>query len=255
VRATGAVILTIIMFLGGCASRRDLTREGALPLEDILLRVEGRNQAIATIRGYGTITVESPEASGKGAFHVDLKKPDSVLVDFRGPFGIHVGTLLLSRKEFVFYNRMENKVIAGTPDGRTLKSFFRLSLAFEEVLRAFTGEFPMDARHDSLSHFSVEPDAYVLRAQHGEETREYRIDGETFIVQSYRVSGPQGNAILTATASRFTESGGIAVPKFLRIVFPAEHRSVTIAYDDISVNVPVECSFTVPSQAERTGGQ
>lgn len=250
-RAPAAAFLAMLLLAGGCAPRRDLTKEEAPSVENLLLRIEERNQAITTLKGYGTITVESTEASNKGAFHVDLKKPDSVLVDFRGPFGIRVGTLLLSRKEFVFYNKMENKVIAGSPDGRTLKSIFRLSLAFDEVLRAFTGEFPMDVRHDSLQRLSVEPDAYVIQARHGEETREYRIDGDTYIVESYRVSDGQGNALLTAAASRFTESNSIPVPKFLRIIFPAEHRSVTVAYDDIEVNVPVDCSFTPPSQAER----
>jgi outer membrane lipoprotein-sorting protein len=239
----------------GCASRRDLTKEGALTLEDVLSRISARNDAITTLAGYGTITVESPEASNKGAFHVGLKKPDSVLVDLRGPFGIHVGTLLLSRKEFVFYNRMENKVIEGSPDGRTLKSVFRLRLGFDEVLRAFTGEFPMDPVRDSLLGFSVEPDAYVVRSRHAGEDREYRIDGETFIVSSYRVSDGTGNVLLTASTGRFAESSGIAVPKFLRIIFPAEHRSITIAYDDIEVNTTVECSFTPPSEAERIQGQ
>jgi len=251
VRIPAAAFLAVVLLASSCAPRRDLTKEGALSLEDLLIRIEERNQAITTLKGYGIITVESVEASNRGAFHVDLKKPDSVLVDFRGPFGIHVGTLLLSRKEFIFYNKMENKIIAGSPDGRTLKSIFRLSLAFDELLRAFTGEFPMNVRHDSLQQFSVEPGAYIIRARHGEETREYRIDGETYIVESYRVSDRQGNVLLTASASRFTESDRITVPKFLRIIFPAEHRSVTVAYDDIEVNVPVDCSFTPPSQAER----
>ena len=157
---------------------------------------------------------------------------------------------MLSREQFLFYNWMENTVLVGKPDGKTLGSLFRLKMHFDEVLNAFTGEFSSIVRNDSMEHFSVENDLYVIKYRTREGMKEYRIDGDTFVVISFRVLDAEGKALLTALASRLEDEGNIAVPKLLRVIFPQERRSITIAYDDLQINEPVQCSFTIPKQAE-----
>jgi hypothetical protein len=205
---------------------------------------------VRTLRGNGTITVEAPEGSNSSYFDASLKKPDSLLVEFKGPFGIHVATLQLCRNKFVFLNRMENTAIIGKPDGRTLQSMFRLKMAFDEILNVFSGEFPAAAPGDSLARFSVEDDRYVLRYAEGAGEKEYRIDGDDFVVTSYRVADSSGDPAVTATASRIDDSPPVAVPKLLRVIFPHEKRSITIVYSGVEVNTPVECSLTIPDRAE-----
>jgi hypothetical protein len=235
--------------LAGCISTDKIVLKRDLSIEEVLQRVRERNQIIKTLKGDGTITVESPEESNSGSFDVMLKKPDSLRVEFSGPFGIHVGTLMLSRDKFLFYNSMENKVITGTPDGNTLQSMFRLKMNFEEVVRAFTGEFPMEVSNDSLIRFVVKDDQYVMTFHKDRSTVECYIDGDTFVVTAYRVLDIEGTAILTALASRFESTGDITMPTLLRVIFPKERRSVTIAYSDVQINEPVECSFIPPPQA------
>ena len=40
------------------------------------------------------------------------------------------------------------------------------------------------------------------------------------------------------------------MPAFLRVIFPRERRAVTIAYDEVRLNEPVNCSFLLPKQVE-----
>lgn len=214
-------------------------------------RVRDRAGFVKTLGGSGTITVETREASTSGSFDVVLKKPDSLRVEFRGPFGIHVGTLTVSRDEFVFFNRRENTAVIGKPDGSTLQSMFRLKIRFEELLNAFAGGFPDADDHDSLAGFSVDQDLYVLLFRNADGTKEYRIDGDDFLVMGYRMLDAQGTATLIGFISRTTETDNVTMPSLLRIVFPDEHRSVTIAYDDIWINKPVDCSFVLPKNVER----
>jgi outer membrane lipoprotein-sorting protein len=234
----------------GCSPSKGVVHEGALPLEEILRRVRERNQHIKTLKGDGSITVESPEESNSGSFDVDLKKPDSLRVEFSGPFGIHVGTLTLSPQQFVFYDWRENTATIGKPDGKTLRSVFRISLRFDEILRAFTGEFLADDAPDSLRHFSVMDDLYVIRYQTGEGEKEFRIDPETFVVSGYRLLDDKGIPKLIATASKFDEEQGVITPRLLRVIVPGERRSVTIVYSNIKLNEPVQCSFALPRRAE-----
>ncbi len=235
---------------GGCVAPRAVVRERTLAAEEVVRNVSDRNESIRTMRGSGTITVESPDASHSGSFDVEMRKPDSVRVEIRGPFGIHAGTLMLSRDRFLFYNWMENTAVVGKPDGRTMSSVLQLRLGFDEVVHAFSGEFPAPRREDSLEQFSVDNGFYVFRYAGREGRTEYRVDGDAFVVASYRTFDTAGIPRLTMIATRIEEEGGIAMPMLLRVIMPAERRSVTVSYDDVNFNEPVACSFKPPKDAE-----
>lgn len=242
----------MLIAVEGCAPAKKLVRhERTLSADKVLMLVRERNEKVTTLKGDGSITIESPEGSNNGSFDAMLKKPDSLCVELNGPFGIHVGSLFLSREQFIFYNRFENTAVVGKPDGKTLRSMFKLKMQFDEVIDAFTGEFPTVSKSDSLERFSVNDEGfYVLIYHTADGKKEYRIDGDAFIVTSYRVFDREGKAVVNASAGNVDEGDAIPVPRFLRIIFPREHRSVTIAYDDVAVNEAVECSFSIPKQAE-----
>jgi outer membrane lipoprotein-sorting protein len=245
------IILALLLAdIFGCGPSNKIIREGPLPVGEVLRRVRERNEKVRSLKGNGTITIESPEGSNSGFFNARLKKPDSLLVEFKGPFGIHVGTLMLSRGQFVFFNKMENRAVVGTPDGRTLQSMFALRMNFDEVLNAFTGEFPEAGSGDSLAAFSSDNGRYALRYTSGEGAKEYAIDGEAFVVRGYTVADTSGAPTLTAVADRVDDSPPAPVPKFLRVIFPRERRSITIAYSGIELNEPVDCSLTLPDHVE-----
>ncbi len=247
----GAVaVLMVFAGVESCAPTRPLMKERTLPADEVVRRVQERNESIRTLDGSGSITVETPEQSNSGSFSMVLKKPDSLRVELNGPFGFRVGTLMLSREQFVYYNRMENSAVVGKPDGSTLNSLFRLRMKFDEVLHAFTGEFPSPAGGDTLERFFVENGMYVLRYQGSGGVKEYRVDGDAFVVTSYRMLDTAGKTAVTMAASDVDEVDHIAMPKLLRVVFPREKRSVTIAYDDLQFNEPVVCRFDIPRQAD-----
>jgi outer membrane lipoprotein-sorting protein len=236
--------------IGSCSSPKEITRERTLSSEQVMAMVSQRNNGIHTLTGNGSITIESPERSFSGGFDLNLRKPDSVRVDFNGPFGIDVGTLMVSREQFVFYNSIDNKAVVGTPDGKTLNAMFNLTMNFDEILKAFTGESISDVT-DSLTRFSVEQGEYVLRYQSENSRKEYRINGDTFVLTSLRLfDGEAEIPRMTALASEIDVADSVAMPMMLRVIFPSERRSITIAYDDIHFNGDVNCSFSLPQQAD-----
>ena len=251
-RSILSTLVTVLVALHGCApTKKIVKRERTLSANEALTLVRERNEKVKTLRGDGSITIESPEGSNNGSFDAMVKKPDSLCVELSGPLGIHVGSLFLSREQFIFYNRFENTAVVGKPDGKTLRSMFRLKMQFDEVIDAFTGEFPTVSKSDSLEGFSVNEEGfYVLMYRTAEGKKEYRIDGDAFIVAGYRVFDERGSVTINASAGNVDENDSLPIPRFLRIIFPHEHRSITIAYDDVAVNDPVECTFTIPKQAE-----
>ena len=246
-----ALIITSLIVQSCSSSKNVIGHERLHTPQEVLARVNQRNAAVKTLQGDGFITIESPEGSYNGSFDAMIMKPDSLCVELNGPLGIHFGSLFLSREHFIFYNRLENTAIVGTPDGTTLHSLFRLKMQFDEVINSFTGEFPAISSSDSAERFSTSTDGqYIITYKTPEGKKEYRIDEEQFVVVWYRVFDNEGNALIKASAGEIEESGGIPVPRFLRVIFPKENRSMTIAYDNVSVNVPATCNFILPKQVE-----
>jgi outer membrane lipoprotein-sorting protein len=245
-----AVALGVALLVNGCATTKKAVFDPALTAADVLRHIHEREERVRTVLGEGRITIESPEASGSGSFTANVRKPDSAKVEITGPLGIRIGTLALSRTEVVYYDWRANTVTIGPPNEKTLQSMLNVNLRFEEVLHAFTGEFLAFAEGDSLSTFSVAEKSYVLKFQNGEAVREYYVDGESFIITSYRLLDANGSAMLVAQASRPDEVAGIEVPTLLRIIMPRERRSLTVAYNNLELNGAVRCSFTIPRAAE-----
>ena len=245
----GGVVCLLVL---SCAPTRKIGRDKTLSISEVLKLVRERNDIIQTLKGDGSITVEAPEESKSGSFDIDLKKPDSLKLRFSGPFGINVGTMVLSKDRFLFYNSRENRATVGKPEKQTLRSMFRLDMEFEEVMNAFTGEFPIVTETDSVHRFYVEDESYVIKYTSAQTIKEIRIDGDAFIVTSYRVFDGQGKVILTTYASRIDDVSRVMMPKLLRVVFPQDRRSVTIAYDDLDLNEQVDCSFILPKHADIT---
>jgi outer membrane lipoprotein-sorting protein len=243
-------VIIVTAGLAACAAPPRVARERNLRADEVFALVAERNRAISTLRGDGSITIESPERSNNGGFDLNLRKPDSVRVELSGPFGIKVGTLMLAREHFIFYNALDNKAFIGEPDGETLGAMFNLTMRFDEILKAFTGELGDAAATDSLERFAVEEGQYVAVYRGAGKRKEYRVDGDTFVVTSYRVTGADGAPEITALASDVDLAGGTAMPHLVRVIFPAERRSITITYDDIKVNEPVDCAYELPEQAQ-----
>ena len=245
----GAALIAGALVAPGCATSLRAKRELTLAPERVMEMVRQRIDAVGTLRGEGVVTIESPEESGSSSFTLNLKKPDSILVNLSGPFGIRFGTLQFTRAQFVFYNYQDNYAFVGKSDGSTLHSMFNLRMTFDQVMRAFTGEFfaPGAAAPDS---FSTDGESYVFSYRNGAEREEYRIDGQDYFVRSYRVIDPEGRATLTATAAEPEEDDGLVTPRLLRVVFPRERRSISVAYSEVEVNREASCSFTVPKSAD-----
>ncbi len=220
-------------------------------MPDVLRRVEARNGRITTLRAGGSITLESPDNSSSGSFDLFLKKPDSLRMEFSGPFGIHVGTLFLSRDTFQFYNWHDKSFTSGRPDEETLFKVFRIRLGFDDILNALTGKFPLPAGDPaSPMAYSADNDEYLLRYSGTSSRTEYRIDGSRFVVTSYRRTDTAGVPLIVAHATDINDDGEIPMPRLLRIVFPGESRSMTVSYDECEFNRPVVCAFTRPGRPE-----
>lgn len=239
------VIVTVLLM--SCAPS-SVVKEENLTAEEVFKRVEERNEAVRTLRGRGTVSIESPERSISGAFTLSMKKPDSLLMDVRGPFGIHVGSLSLTRQSFQYYNSLENTLMQGTPDSSALLSILRVNLSVDKIFESFSGSYPVVK--GSLLRFSSTGDEYLAAFSQGGNILEYRIDAGTFIVTDYLVKDSDDKVLFKAESSMITTGSNVPTPSALSVAFPDEARKVTLHYREITLNEDVQCSFRAPKGAE-----
>jgi outer membrane lipoprotein-sorting protein len=255
VRVRFLVIAGCTFMFAACSPRQAdvvLTTAAVSP-SSLLQRIDARGERIQSLEGSGTVTFESPEAAGSVFFHISLKKPDSLLLRFDGPFGIDAGFFFLSRKLFVMYNRFENTVTDGSPDERSIRGVIPFAMSSDEILNAFAGSFTVPTKGTAPLRYTVEEDRYYLEYRSPDDFRHYWIDPENDLITKYSVSDTTGRVLVEAIGERTTEQDGITVPRLITVTFPADKRRVSIFYSQIVLN-PSALSFAyaVPSGARKT---
>ena len=219
----------------------------------LMTLAQERQDKLRTLVGKGILTFESPELSGTAAFELALKKPDSLLATFEGPFGIDLGTLFVSREKYLVYNSMQNRVVTGVPGTAAIRSIIPFDLTLDQVVGAFSGSFAFPSDAYSLQAYTVDDDMFQLSFSRGSETCRYWVDPQSVLVRKYEVCNAQGESILDATLSSFVEDGEASAPRRIRIKFPMQGKQVSVNYSSITPNDPnPSFTFSIPSNARTT---
>jgi hypothetical protein len=233
-------MLPIILGSPSCAPTRsgialDTTAINAF---DLLQKMRETSAKVGTLEGKGTITFESPELGGSAAFELSLKKPDSLLVLFEGPFGIDVGTLFLSRERYVVYSSLENVVITGVPRTSTIRSVIPFDLTYDQILNAFSGTFDIPDDVTSVRSFGIDDDQFLIRVDSGSKAWLYWIDSRHVQVTRFEVRDRSDHLLMQATTAAFAEESDAFAPKRIVIWFPQEQRQISVHYSTLTINPP-----------------
>ena len=97
----------------GCAPSVTNLEEESLPYDRLVKKLEGNRRKIKSFVGTGVLNVESAELTAKGNFEVNIKKPDSISISIYGPWGIDLAHAMVTKRDFVFYDVMNNVVYKG----------------------------------------------------------------------------------------------------------------------------------------------
>ncbi|MDI6802629.1 MAG: DUF4292 domain-containing protein [Bacteroidota bacterium] len=235
------VALLASLLLVGCSATQNIKREfnSAAEFQDYF---ENRISGIQTFIGSGSLTIETPEFSNSANFKLSIKKPDSLRIELAGPFGISVGTLMMSRQNFVFFNGIENRSVKGKTDSNLLRSIINMPITFDEILDIFTGSYFYSATDYANAEMNTNEDYYLIRNNHESTVKEIWIDRKKLNVTKLLNIGKDRTIDLEASAKSYENISGVEVPNWVRIIFPKQKRSLTIAYDNIKVNQPVKVS-------------
>ena len=248
---SGSIAAIVLAFsIMSCAptsesTKFDLGNATSGQVSSLMIAADARLQ---TLHGKGSLTFESSEMSGTANFDVSLRKPDSLLVELEGPFGIQVGTFLLSPSHFVLYNSLQNTVQSGTPSAGSLRSLIPIELTPAQIIAAFSGSFPIP----STSPESMTRDGDAFRQEYRTESgRAYVwIDSGTLLVRKFRFDDATGVALVEGETSGIIEHDGARIPRRIVLTIPNEERRIAIAFSTAELNDgKISFSYSVPSSA------
>ncbi len=251
-RFSFALVLFFLSFIG-CRTTSTLNLSNrSITSAEVQEIARTHHARIQSIQGKGRISVETQEMAQSGAFILTLRKPDSVLINLQGPFGIKVGSALVTRTGFSFYNSLENQLITGSTSIENLNRILHVQLDFDDLLNIFSGGGFLDDDLRSPDETRIEDDQFVFIYTSHNSSRRYWIEPTSLNIQRIQFLDRSGKVTLEQAFNDFENVDGLAMPYAICITQPKTQQMLTLKYSDIMVNVKqLQFTFTIPQNAER----
>lgn len=229
------------------------TRDDSTPLTaaSVIDLVEKRNAQVLGVQAQGSVSIETPELSNSGSIELKLLKPDSLLFEIFGPFGLRVAKGFVTADSFTFYNGLDNTVARGATNATALRSLLHVSLDFRTLLEILSGTLGFGHRNDgaTITGTKIENGFRIVSARAG-ETAEYDVDPAYEAVTRYSRKDASGRIIEEVTFKDFRKKQGLFFPTIVSIARPTEDENVRLVYDQLFVNeLPMDFSFSYPKSA------
>lgn len=204
------------------------------------------------MEGTGSISIQTPNMAQSGSFELLLQKPDSLLIRLEGPFGIDVGTALMSRQEFQFYDVLRNRLIIGATTPENLERVFRMAVTFDELLALVAGGTFLGTDNPGQADLQRADDAYLLTFGGRPVTRQYYVDPATLLITNILFLRSDGTVAAEQRFGDFRSVDGVVVPFEVKVIQRSERRMVSVRYSEVMINKPSsELRFSVPASTRK----
>ena len=247
------VLLNIFLIFPGCVPSKPTDDVEILPSERLINKLEVNRRRIRNFEGNGTINVKASGMNQSASFRVVLQKPDSIYLTILGPFGIELAQAVVTDKNFIFYDALQNTAYKGEVNSNILQEIFKINLSFNELMDAFIGSVNLTKNlYQTPKEYNIDYDKYVLTYIEPQTNRKtiYRVDIRELGITDYFVFDENGYEQLEGIYSKFDFFENVAVPYKIEIQNKAENQRIDIEYKNIAVNKNnIVIDFKVPDDA------
>ena len=248
------MIGSISLMFTSCVPSKPVEEERILPADRLMKKLEVNRRKIKTFLGSGTINLDSPQLTAKASFQIAIKKPDSIRISFFGPFGIDLAQAVATKRDFVFYDVINNIVYRGVTKDLSLKNIFKVDLTFNELMDAFAGAVDLtDKLRREPDELFVKDDSYFLTYSDDVTGRNslYEILIDDLAITKYKIIEQPASSILEGTYRDFEMFDEVPLPYKININYKLMNQDIDISYRKIEVNTEIgNLNFTIPEDAE-----
>lgn len=246
-----ACVLFPSLLILGCSASRGIDTSKPIDPAEVIARVEARNAKIQALRGYGTISVDSRELANSGGITVKMLKPDSLLLEISGPFGVGVAKAFITSREFTFYNGVDNTVVQGATTAANLRRAIRIAVDFKDMLAIVSGSLGFaDIPAPATRETALDGKMYTITYTGPNGSMEYEIDLTVEAVRRYVHRSKGGDVLEEIQFRDFRKKSDIYLPAVVTLSRPTREESLSLVYDRQSLNdLPMDFTFRVPGTA------
>lgn len=253
-RFTILVYAAFLIFFVGCAGliqRKPLTLDN-ITIEKIRYRVAQNNLKFKSMKANAEISVESPRVNFRANSNLVLKKPDSLFLKIKAPFGLGFGSVFVNKDYFLIYNSFENRAYTGDSQKLGRSNLLPINLELEKIIEAFSGIQLIDSNdNDSLA---IDRNKYVIIESENDQKKKYWIDPKKFVVTEFQLLNDNHEPIILLEYRQFEKKNKVILPKLIQITQPARKTRLTILYTSRKPNCQLNESdffIKIPDQAEK----
>jgi len=258
-RALSALSMALCMslcvaggFAAGCAGSSRTAGSATVPFDAVVLSVEHNQDALTSLSGEGELRVETASFSQGGDLDILLRKPDTLQITVKGPFGIRVGNALVTRTNFQFYSTMQNRLYTGRTTAENMRKTLRIDLTFDDILALFTGGRFLAGDRTSPDEIGVDGGDAVFTFTGGEYGRRYVVDPSTKLIRRIYLIDNDGAPMIEQAFADFQTVGGVTIPRTITITQHQSRQRFTLRYGQITTNTEhIQFTFSAPGNAER----
>lgn len=247
-------ILLFILQLSGCAPSKSIEEARVMSADRLIKKLEANRRKIKTFTGQGTLSINSSTMNAKSSFEVIVKKPDSLKASFYGPFGIDLAQVLITQKDFMFYDIINNILYRGKMRNDVMKQLLKIDLPFDEVINALTGSVNLT---DKLR---IEPDKYensegMYKLTYIDSVNAvdniYFVRNSDLAITQFLLSGKGNKKLLEESFSDFNNVADVPVPYRTIVQDSKNNQWMKVEYKKVEANEPVEdFDLDVPNDAQ-----
>lgn len=246
-------LFSLIIYNSGCRLTKTTESQiSEIDINKIKETARMKQIQIQSMKCEGTISIETQNSTQNGSFTLFLQKPDSILVNIEGPFGIKIGSALITRQNFLFYNSIENKLIVGSSSTENLSRIMHVELCFDDLMNLFVGgALPGD---DYLKkEFLKSEDGKLIFWDHSSKfTRKYFIDPHNLTIRKIQSIDSVDRKIVEQTFSDFNQIGELTIPYTIRITRPQNRERLSLFYSNVIINSKqIRLTINYPETAEK----
>jgi hypothetical protein len=257
-----AIVLFIVtqLFFTGCAGSKvtsvnsDEEKIEILPSDRLMNKLEANRRKIKNFEGSGVIKIKSERMDNSASFRTTVIKPDSIYLNILGPFSIDLAKILVTNKDFQFYDAIQNSVYKGEYNENILRNIFKIDLGFSDLIDAFVGSVNLTSKlYKSPDKFETVNDQYILTYIDPKTNYStiYKIDIRELSIKEVQEIDASGNLVFKGKYSKFNMIETVAFPYLIEIENAKTNESLTIEYRKVSVNKnSAEIEFKVPNDSQ-----
>jgi hypothetical protein len=236
-----------------CSQQKPIIEEEVeiLPADRLVKKLETNRRKIKSFEGFGIISIKSPEFNNSADFKIVLQKPDSVYLVVFGPFKMELANILVTRKDFIFYDALSNTAYKGEVNSNILKAIFKINISFTDLIDAFIGSVNLtDKLYRNPDNYKVEYDKYIITYKDSlsESSTTFSVNVRDLGISDYFINDDRGKILLNGEYSDFSVIENVSIPYKINLTNPTQNQYIQIEYNKIVANSKnIYIDFVMPS--------